>query len=181
MLYELIAIVCDSPLLWNFLFSRCTNNLYRSDRAASTKFESKFSWRTPYPSHRAQLLNSFISHPSQMLYSLSYFIYRIARNTGIQVLRSGGVVRGYTNWGTFRLPKPTTKHQARYTEGHHFIMRFDASAPVQSAVQRTLGLDPRMIRFSVIKMGNTLGETKDIDGQIAWTNDQNLADTIPRS
>ncbi|KAF4956868.1 hypothetical protein F66182_18345, partial [Fusarium sp. NRRL 66182] len=31
---------------------------------------------------------------------------RIAKNAGVQVLRSGGVVRGYTNWGTFTLPKP---------------------------------------------------------------------------
>jgi hypothetical protein len=31
------------------------------------------------------------------------------------------------NWGAFRLPRVTTKHQARYTEGHHFIMRFDSS------------------------------------------------------
>jgi len=108
-------------------------------------------------------------------------VREIARNAGIQVLRSGGVVRGYTNWGVFRLPKPTTKHQARYTEGHHFIMRFDASAPVQAAVQRTLSLDPRMIRFSVVKMGKTLEAIKDANGQIPWNNEQNLSDTISRS
>ncbi|GES59124.1 37S ribosomal protein Mrp17 [Aspergillus terreus] len=103
---------------------------------------------------------------------------RIARNAGIQVLRSGGVVRGYTNWGTFRLPKPTTKHQARYTEGQHFIMRFDASGAVQTAVRRTLGLDPRMIRFSVVKLGDKLEEIKDVDGKVEWNNSRSISDSI---
>mgnify|MGYP003740238263 CR=1 FL=1 len=93
-------------------------------------------------------------------------------------MRSGGVVRGYTNWGTFRLPKPTTKHQARHTEGHHFIMRFDASGPVQQAVRRTLSLDPRMIRFSVVKLGNKLDEIKDVPGKVEWNNVKSISDTI---
>lgn len=107
-------------------------------------------------------------------------VRRIARNAGIQVLRSGGVVRGYTNWGTFRLPKPTTKHQARYTEGHHFIMRFDSSGAVQKAVRRTLGLDPRMVRFSVVKLGEKLEEIKDVDGRVEWNNTQSISDSISR-
>ncbi|KAL2221060.1 37S ribosomal protein Mrp17 [Thermoascus aurantiacus ATCC 26904] len=105
-------------------------------------------------------------------------VREIARNAGLQVLRSGGVVRGYTNWGTFRLPKPTTKHQARHTEGHHFIMRFDASGPVQQAVRRTLSLDPRMIRFSVVKLGNKLDEIKDVPGKVEWNNVKSISDTI---
>jgi small subunit ribosomal protein S6 len=103
---------------------------------------------------------------------------RIARNAGIQVLRSGGVVRGYTNWGVFMLPKPTTKHQARYNEGHHFIMRFDASGPVQTSIRRTLSLDPRMIRFSVVKLGDKLEEVGDISGQVQWNNRRNLSDLV---
>ncbi|KAL2828424.1 37S ribosomal protein Mrp17 [Aspergillus cavernicola] len=106
-------------------------------------------------------------------------VREIARNTGIQVLRSGGVVRGYTNWGIFRLPSPTTKHQARYTDGHHFIMRFDSAGPVQSAVRRTLSLDPRMIRFSVVKLGDKLEEVKDAGGKVEWKKfNRSLADSI---
>jgi hypothetical protein len=36
-------------------------------------------------------------------------------------------------------------------------MRFDASASTQQSVRRSLGLDPRMIRFSVVKIGDRLG------------------------
>ncbi|KAF3402455.1 37S ribosomal protein MRP17 [Talaromyces pinophilus] len=109
-----------------------------------------------------------------LLRLISRFVYRIAKNAGVQVLRSGGVVRGYTNWGTFTLPKPTTKHQARYSEGYHFIMRFDASGPVQSAVRRTLSLDPRMIRFSVIKIGDKLEEINDVPGRVDWNGTKTL-------
>lgn len=59
-------------------------------------------------------------------------------------------------------------------------MRFDASGPVQAAVRRTLSLDPRMIRFSVVKLGSKLEEIKDVDGRVEWNNNQNLSDTISR-
>lgn len=106
--------------------------------------------------------------------------HRIARNAGAQVIRSGGVVRGFTNWGPFRLPKVTTKHQARYSEGHHFIMRFDASAAVQASVRRTLGLDPRMINFSVVKLGDKLEEIKDVEGKVEWNKKRSIVDNISR-
>jgi small subunit ribosomal protein S6 len=92
----------------------------------------------------------------------------IAYTAGLQVLRSGGVVRGITNWGQFRLPRPTVKHQSQYSTGYHFIMRFDSSASVQISIRRTLGLDPRMIRFSVVKLGSTLDEIKDVTGNVEW-------------
>ncbi|EFE38280.1 37S ribosomal protein Mrp17 [Trichophyton verrucosum HKI 0517] len=49
-------------------------------------------------------------------------------------------------------------------------MRFDAAAPVQKEMRRTLGLDPRMIRYSVVKLGSTLKEVKDVPGRIEWNN-----------
>ena len=76
---------------------------------------------------------------------------------GQQVLSSRGVIRGLTNWGPFLLPKPTTKHQALHHTGHYFVMRFDASATTQQSIRNSLGLDPRMIRFSVVKIGDRLG------------------------
>lgn len=47
-------------------------------------------------------------------------------------------------------------------------MRFDASGPVQAAVRRTLSLDPRMIRFSVIKLGDKLEEINHVPGHVNW-------------
>jgi len=84
-------------------------------------------------------------------------IKEIAKTTGNIVLSRRGVIRGITNWGPFLLPKPTTKHQSQHHTGHYFVMRFDSSAPTQATIRRSLGLDPRMIRFSVVKLGDRLG------------------------
>lgn len=95
-------------------------------------------------------------------------IRRITKTTGNIVLSAGGVVRGITNWGTFMLPKPARKQGATYREGHYFILRFDSSAKTQHTVRRTLGLDPRMIRYSVVQMGSKLQDIKDIGGKADW-------------
>jgi len=93
---------------------------------------------------------------------------RIAKTTGNQILTSGGVVRGITNWGTFLLPKPARKAGTTYHQGQYFILRFDSSAKTQHAVRRTLGLDPRMIRFSVVKMGSKLEQIAEVGGRAEW-------------
>ncbi|KAA6409511.1 MAG: 37S ribosomal Mrp17 [Lasallia pustulata] len=95
-------------------------------------------------------------------------VKEIARTAGAVVLRSGGVIRGITNWGVFLLTGPTHKHQARHDRGHHFIMRFDSSVEGQYAVRNLLSRDPRMVRFSVVKLGTTLQEIKDIGGTVDW-------------
>lgn len=77
-------------------------------------------------------------------------------------------MRGITNWGEFLLPKPLTIHQQRYRTGHYFIMRFDSSARAQHAVRRTLSLDPRLVRYSVVKMGIGLDQVRDVGGKAEW-------------
>lgn len=95
-------------------------------------------------------------------------IKEIAKTTGNIILAANGVVRGITNWGTFLLPKPQRKQGAIYTHGHYFLLRFDSSARTQHIIRRTLGLDPRMIRYSVVKMGSKLEEIGDVGGQATW-------------
>jgi len=43
-------------------------------------------------------------------------------------------------------------------------MRFDASARTQHELRRTMSLDPRLIRYSIVKMGEKLEDIKDIAG-----------------
>jgi small subunit ribosomal protein S6 len=57
-------------------------------------------------------------------------------------------------------------------------MRFDSSGSVQSSIRRTLGLDPRMINFSVVKLGDKLEEIKDIEGKVEWNNVSTITDQI---
>lgn len=152
MLYELIAIVSDTKAL-------CTQDLTNLEKVRPGNLKEI----------REYVITRISSFPSPyLLPRLSDHEYRIASIVGSQVLHSGGVVRGITNWGPFRLPKPVTRHQSRYHQGHYFIVRFDSSSKTQESVQRTLKLDPRMIRFSVVKMGSKLEEIKDVPGRVDW-------------
>lgn len=51
-------------------------------------------------------------------------------------------------------------------------MQFDGSVKVQQEVRRLLGLDPRMIRYSVVKVGDKLGGVngaiEEVTGEIPW-------------
>ncbi|KAL9079961.1 MAG: hypothetical protein Q9157_001208 [Trypethelium eluteriae] len=113
-----------------------------------------------------------------MLYELIGIVSAIviAKSAATTVLNAGGVVRGVTNWGTFLLPKPLRVHQVLHHKGHYFIMRFDSSARTQHAVRRTMGLDPRTIRYSVVKMGFTLDAIKDVGGLAGWGSKPRVAE-----
>lgn len=87
----------------------------------------------------------------------------------MQVISNGGVIRGINNWDVTFLPKKIRKHQATHVEGHYFLMRFDCNAETQKVVRDTLGVDPRMLKFSVVKMGT--GKLEDISrvtGNVKW-------------
>jgi len=92
-------------------------------------------------------------------------IKELVKTAGMIVLQNGGVVRGISNWGLTFLPKRTRKHQATHHEGHYFLMRFDANAKTQQTVRDTLGLDPRMIKFSVVKLGDRLEDIAGVTGK----------------
>jgi small subunit ribosomal protein S6 len=48
-------------------------------------------------------------------------------------------------------------------------MRYDSSSKVQEDVRKTLGLDPRLIKFSTVKLGDgTLQSLSKISGSIPW-------------
>ena len=56
-------------------------------------------------------------------------------------------------------------------------MRFDCSPNTQEAVRTMLGLDPRMIKFGVVKLGDgTLKGIKDYEGKVKWNQLQDETD-----
>ena len=85
------------------------------------------------------------------------------------MLTQRGVIRSLSNWGVYLLPKPVSKNQIRYATAHHFVMRFDCAPSTQEAVKNMLGLDPRMLKFGVVKMGDGKLESSAEVGQITWT------------
>ncbi len=48
-------------------------------------------------------------------------------------------------------------------------MRFDSNSAVQDQVRKTLALDPRMIKFGCVKLGDgKLESIVNVSGQIPW-------------
>jgi hypothetical protein len=99
------------------------------------------------------------------------------------------VIRGITNWGVFALPKAVSNRSGtqnpndaapsissqpgvmqqyrspKHTVGHYFIMRFDSSARTQHLLRKTWNSDPRLLRFSVVKVGDKLADICDVGGR----------------
>lgn len=42
----------------------------------------------------------------------------------------------------------------RHDRGHHFVMRYDASAEAHASVRNTMRLDPRVIRAAHVKVSD---------------------------
>jgi small subunit ribosomal protein S6 len=53
----------------------------------------------------------------------------------------------------------------KYNVGHYFVMRFDSNAAAQQLVRRTLGLEPRLLRFNVVKLGKNLKDISEVGGK----------------
>ncbi|KAF8249545.1 37S ribosomal protein Mrp17 [Wilcoxina mikolae CBS 423.85] len=85
-------------------------------------------------------------------------VREIAKTCGMAVLNGGGVVRSLKNWNQQLLPRRVRKHQTYYERGHYFLMRFDSNPETQKGLRDVLGLDPRMIKFSVVRLGSKLEE-----------------------
>ena len=47
-------------------------------------------------------------------------------------------------------------------------MRFDASPAAQQVVQKTVAVDPRMVRCGMVKLGSSLREICDVKGRVEW-------------
>ncbi|KAB5518004.1 hypothetical protein GE09DRAFT_1208411 [Coniochaeta sp. 2T2.1] len=80
-------------------------------------------------------------------------VKEIVLTAGSLILQQGGVIRSLSNWGVFALPRAVSRNQMRHYNGHYFVMRYDASVKTQEQVRQTLGLDPRVVRSTSVRLG----------------------------
>ncbi|CCJ29224.1 unnamed protein product [Pneumocystis jirovecii] len=78
----------------------------------------------------------------------------LVKTSGSVIINKGGIIRDLEDWGNIVLPKKIKKHQQTHCEGHHWTMLFDSSPQTQFEVNKILKLDPRIIRHSIIRLGN---------------------------
>ncbi|KAK4048770.1 hypothetical protein OIV83_004536 [Microbotryomycetes sp. JL201] len=76
------------------------------------------------------------------------------------IVKNGGVLRTFDFWGKRPLPQPFYRGQdeQKAVNGVYWTMRFDANPPTVAALNDRLRLDPRVMRWTVLKLGSTLDQ-----------------------
>lgn len=80
---------------------------------------------------------------------------QILTTIGKSIIDNRGVIREIDNWGIKPLPKIMKKDRQQFAIGAYFYMKFDASPAVQTEIARTLRMDPRMIRSTIVRVGGS--------------------------
>jgi len=83
-------------------------------------------------------------------------IKELVRQTAMHVLNAGGAVRGIHSWGTCRLPQRMKRHQQYYEKGDYWTMHFDTSPRTLHSLNSIMRGDPRVIRWTMLKLGEKL-------------------------
>lgn len=82
----------------------------------------------------------------------------LLKATAGAVMNNGGVVRQFKNYGEKDLPFVMKRHGSYHAHGRTWLMLFDANPSAVSLLDRQLRLDARVIRSTVVKLGETLDE-----------------------
>ncbi|SCZ95940.1 BZ3500_MvSof-1268-A1-R1_Chr8-1g09897 [Microbotryum saponariae] len=85
-------------------------------------------------------------------------IRALTTTTTSLVTSNGGVVRSLDHWGTRNLPQRMKRGDGSSLEGVYWTMRFDANPPTVKALNERLRLDPRVLRWTTLKIGEKLHE-----------------------
>lgn len=85
-------------------------------------------------------------------------LHELVKTSGSTIINKGGIIREFKNWGNLILPKKIKKHQQIHYKGHHWTMLFDSNPHTQLEINKILKLDPRVIRYSIVKLGNKFTE-----------------------
>jgi len=88
-------------------------------------------------------------------------IKSLVRLAATHILNNGGVVRGIQYWGTETLPQRMRSHGTNHEYGDYWTMHFDASPEKQKGLSKLLRKDPRVVRATVLKMGERIED-------VAW-------------
>jgi len=83
-------------------------------------------------------------------------IKELVRQTAMHVLNAGGAVRSIHSWGTCRLPQRMRRHQQYYEKGDYWTMHFDTSPRTLHSLNSIMRGDPRVIRWTMLKLGEKL-------------------------
>ncbi|KAL7416171.1 ribosomal protein S6 [Mrakia frigida] len=79
----------------------------------------------------------------------------LVKSTALHVIEHGGNVRSIESWGTHNLPEKMRRHKINHYEGDYWTMKFDCSPVTLKALDAQYQIDPRVIRWTNIKLGDS--------------------------
>ncbi|EIW83219.1 hypothetical protein CONPUDRAFT_19434, partial [Coniophora puteana RWD-64-598 SS2] len=99
----------------------------------------------------------------QMLCIASHYsdykhIKNLVTTSARHVMDAGGVVRNLGYQGHRTLPQRMKRNKQIYSAGDYWTMDFDASPNTQQALASLMRHDPRVIRYSILKLGERAEE-----------------------
>ncbi|KZT08460.1 uncharacterized protein LAESUDRAFT_723984 [Laetiporus sulphureus 93-53] len=81
-------------------------------------------------------------------------IKNLVTQCATHVMKNGGVVRDIKSWGTLSLPQRMRRHKQYFEIGDYWTMKFDASPRSLRQLNTLMKLDPRVIRWTTLKLGD---------------------------
>jgi small subunit ribosomal protein S6 len=88
-------------------------------------------------------------------------VRNILKSSAKHILDHKGVVRKFENLGTKQLPYRMKRHQEIFEHGTYYTMKFDSSPKVMNSLSDALKLNENVIRHSIVKLGDKLGQISD--------------------
>ncbi|KIK09198.1 hypothetical protein K443DRAFT_671684 [Laccaria amethystina LaAM-08-1] len=81
-------------------------------------------------------------------------IRELVRQSAMHIMKEGGVVRSINSWGTRTLPQ-RMKRQGPYVDvGDYWTLHFDTSPSTLRSLNGIMRRDPRVLRWTVLKLGD---------------------------
>lgn len=77
----------------------------------------------------------------------------LIKHTCTQILDQNGVVRSITNMKTRVLPYKMRNHNEVFEKGFYWALKFDLKSSMIRPFKKKLGMDTRIIKQTVIKLG----------------------------
>ena len=72
--------------------------------------------------------------------------------------------------GSAAAPVPEEK-LSKHHVAHYFVLRFDSSSRTQHVLKRSMTLDSRLLRYTMVRLGRTLDDLADVGGKAEeWSN-----------
>ncbi|PPQ79961.1 hypothetical protein CVT25_003033 [Psilocybe cyanescens] len=93
-------------------------------------------------------------------------IRELVGQAAMHIMNNGGVVRNINSWGTKSLPQKMKRHGPSQALGDYWTLHFDTSPRTLRSLNGIMRSDPRVLRWTVLKLADRIEELSDKGGKV---------------